>query len=159
MRVLKNKFLQDFNFDNSAVKVNFKEIQILISWISFSTIFLRFAKLFSSTVVVSSRIMLARGRSLFLKTVFFKSIFNKFPYKKKKNPRTYFLAFKFVFRFCVLLQIRNPWFLPHLTPSSLLRLNKNGAKVTAEAHGFVRCSTWIRSFTAFSMETGLGFHR
>lgn len=99
IRVLKNNFLQDFNFDNSVVKVNFREIQILIFWISFSTIFLRFAKLFSSTVVVvSSRIMLARGRSLFLRTVFFKSIFSKFPgYKKKENPRTYFLAFKFAF--------------------------------------------------------------
>ena len=48
IRVLKNKFLQDFNFDNSFVKMNFKEIQILISWISFSTVLLRFAKLFSS---------------------------------------------------------------------------------------------------------------
>ena len=59
----------------------------------------------------------------------------------------------FVFRFCVLLQIWNPdfyfmfyfwlmsrknmWFLPHLTPCSHLRLNKNGAKETVEAHDFV----------------------
>ena len=161
--------------------MNFKEIQILISWISFSTILLRFAKLFSSTVVVSSRIILKRGRSLFLRTVFFKSIFSRFPYKTERKKIQGHISRRsnscFDFAFCCKSEIRisksksrfpnrsclmsskNTWFLPHLTPRSHLTLNKNGAKVTAKAHGFVRCSTWIRSFTAFSMETGLGFHR
>ena len=36
-------------------------------------------------VVVSSRIILTRGRSLFLRTVFFKSIFSGFPYKTERK--------------------------------------------------------------------------
>ena len=104
IRVLKNKFLQDFNFDNSFVEMSFKEIQILISWISFSTIFLRFAKLFSSSVVVSWRIILTRGRSLFLRTVFFKSIFSRFPYKTERKKIQGHISWRsnscFDFAFC-----------------------------------------------------------
>ena len=94
---------------------------------------------------------------------FFKSIFSKFPYKterKKENPRKYLSGLKFLdFAFCCKSEIRisksqsrftqsvmfyfwlmsrkNTWLLPHLTPCSHLGLNKNGAKETVEANGFV----------------------
>lgn len=108
IRVLKNKLLQDFNFDNSFVKMNFKEIQILISWISFSTILLRFAKLFSSTVVVSSRIILTRGRSLFLRTVFCKSIFSRFSYTEPKERKSNDIFLSFQIRVLILRFVANP---------------------------------------------------
>ena len=87
IRVLKNKFLQDFNFDNSFVKMNFKEIQILISWISFSTILLRFAKLFSSWSFLRA-LGLTRGRSLFLRTVFSNPFSAEFPYTEHKERKS-----------------------------------------------------------------------